>query len=89
MFTSDLLSYLDSLRLIFLNYESTDLVASRNFLNLFLLSERNKKAPLIKLIKKRINIGVSRTNSDLEKAASGASVACGHFVGNHAILRTF
>ena len=24
--------------------------------------------------------------SDLEKAASGA---CGHFVGNHAILRTF
>ena len=27
--------------------------------------------------------------SDLEKAASGASGACGHFVGNHAILRTF
>ena len=26
---------------------------------------------------------------DLEKAASGASGACGHFVGNHAILRTF
>ena len=25
----------------------------------------------------------------LEKAASGASGACGHFVGNHAILRTF
>ena len=27
--------------------------------------------------------------TDLEKAASGASGACGHFVGNHAILRTF
>ena len=27
--------------------------------------------------------------SDLEKAASGASGACGHFVGNPAILRTF
>ena len=27
--------------------------------------------------------------ADLEKAASGASGACGHFVGNHAILRTF
>ena len=26
--------------------------------------------------------------SDLEKAASGASGACGHFVENHAILRT-
>ena len=26
---------------------------------------------------------------DLEKAASGASGACGHFVENHAILRTF
>ena len=26
---------------------------------------------------------------DLEKAARGASGACGHFVGNHAILRTF
>ena len=25
-------------------------------------------------------------HADLEKAASGA---CGHFVGNHAILRTF
>ena len=28
-------------------------------------------------------------DSDLEKVASGASGACGHFVGNHAILRTF
>ena len=27
--------------------------------------------------------------ADLEKAASGASSACGHFVRNHAILRTF
>ena len=27
--------------------------------------------------------------SDLEKAAIGASGACGHFVRNHAILRTF
>ena len=27
--------------------------------------------------------------TDLEKAASGASGACGHFVGDHAILRTF
>ena len=27
--------------------------------------------------------------ADLEKAASGASSACGHFVGNHAILITF
>ena len=27
--------------------------------------------------------------ADLEKAASGASSACGHFVGNHTILRTF
>ena len=26
---------------------------------------------------------------DLEKAARGASGACGHFVGNPAILRTF
>ena len=26
---------------------------------------------------------------DLGKAASGASGACGHFVVNHAILRTF
>ena len=25
----------------------------------------------------------------MEKAASGASGACGHFVGNHAILRSF
>ena len=30
-----------------------------------------------------------RLASDLEKAASGASGACGHFVGNYAILRTF
>ena len=29
------------------------------------------------------------TNSDLEKAACGASGACGHFVRNHANLRTF
>ena len=27
--------------------------------------------------------------ADLEKAASGASGVCGHFVGNRAILRTF
>jgi len=27
--------------------------------------------------------------ADLEKAASGASGACGHFVENPAILRTF
>ena len=27
--------------------------------------------------------------ADLEKAASGARGAYGHFVGNHAILRTF
>ena len=27
--------------------------------------------------------------ADLEKAASYASGTCGHFVGNHAILRTF
>ena len=27
--------------------------------------------------------------SDLEKAASGASGTCGHFVRNYAILRTF
>ena len=27
--------------------------------------------------------------ADLEKAASGASGACGHFVRNYAILRTF
>ena len=26
---------------------------------------------------------------DMEKVASGASGACRHFVGNHAILRTF
>ena len=26
---------------------------------------------------------------DLEKVASGVSGACGHFVKNHAILRTF
>ena len=29
------------------------------------------------------------SSADLEKAASGASGACGHFVRNHAILRTF
>ena len=29
------------------------------------------------------------SKADLEKAASGSSGACGHFVGNHAILRTF
>ena len=27
--------------------------------------------------------------ADLEKAASGARGACGHFDGDHAILRTF
>ena len=27
--------------------------------------------------------------TDLEKAASGASAACGHFVGNYTFLRTF
>ena len=27
--------------------------------------------------------------ADLEKASSGASGTFGHFVGNHAILRTF
>ena len=32
---------------------------------------------------------VNIKGSDLEKAASGASGACGHLVGNHAILRTF
>ena len=31
----------------------------------------------------------SQSQSDLEKAASSASGACGHFVVNHAILRTF
>ena len=29
------------------------------------------------------------SQTDLEKAASSASNACGHFVGNHSILRTF
>ena len=29
------------------------------------------------------------TPADLEKAASGANGTCGHFVENHAILRTF
>ena len=29
------------------------------------------------------------SHPDLEKAASGASGVCGHFVGNHTILRTF
>ena len=28
-------------------------------------------------------------DADLEKAANGASGTCGHFVRNHAILRTF
>jgi len=32
---------------------------------------------------------LKKSNPDLEKAASGASGACGHFVKNHAILRTF
>ena len=27
--------------------------------------------------------------ADLEKATSGASGTCGHFVRNHAVLRTF
>ena len=31
----------------------------------------------------------NRVKTDLEKAASGASGACGHFVGNPTILRTF
>ena len=30
-----------------------------------------------------------RGGADLEKAASGANSACGHFVVNHSILRTF
>ena len=32
---------------------------------------------------------IESKQSDLEKAANGASCACRHFVGNHAILRTF
>ena len=32
---------------------------------------------------------LDRNEADLEKAASGGSGACGHFVGNHGILRTF
>ena len=31
----------------------------------------------------------STLGADLEKAASSASSACGHYVGNHALLRTF
>ena len=45
------------------------------------------------LQKKRINLGfllnLRGGIADLEKAASGASGACGHFIVNHAILRTF
>ena len=32
---------------------------------------------------------ISISVTDLEKAAISASGACGYFVGNHAILRTF
>ena len=32
---------------------------------------------------------INQSDTDLEKAASGASGACGHFDRNHAILRTF
>ena len=32
---------------------------------------------------------IESKQSDLEKAANGARCACRHFVGNHAILRTF
>jgi len=35
------------------------------------------------------NFKAWNTASDLEKAASGASGACGHFVENPATLRTF
>ena len=35
------------------------------------------------------NFGENNKESDLEKAASGASGAYGHFVRNHAILTTF
>ena len=34
-------------------------------------------------------IKVCKFKADQEKAASGASGACRHFVKNHAILRTF
>ena len=36
-----------------------------------------------------LNPNIDPIVTDLEKAASGASGACGHFVGNPAILRTF
>ena len=32
---------------------------------------------------------MTKSLPDLEKVASGASGACGHFVVNHAILRSF
>ena len=32
---------------------------------------------------------INQSDTDLEKAASGASGACGHFDRNHAILTTF
>ena len=35
------------------------------------------------------DLALNIAQTDLGKAASGESSACGHFVGNHAILRTF
>ena len=37
----------------------------------------------------KYGIWLNSTTPELEKAARDASGACGHFVGNHAILRTF
>ena len=46
------------------------------------------KAPSRSLTNTKLTIAVQNfiIHTDLEKAASGASGACGHFVGNHAIL---
>ena len=38
---------------------------------------------------KQEKVKMTYFNPDLEKAACSASAACGHFVGNHVILRIF
>ena len=56
-------------------YESLRSLQSLSIIPTFLISSKLTSSRQLK--------------SDLEKAASGASGACGHFVENHAILRTF
>ena len=46
-------------------------------------------APLEATVLDYVVVDIDVVGADLEKAASGASGACGHFLGYQAILRTF